>query len=323
MKILKATAMLAMLMCALAVQAQTLTVTSPTDGAFVGSSTQVKFLISGATLEVTVRAVATGPGGVQTSVEGRFTPNSQGQIDNNLTLSFGPSNPEGAYTIVVSATEPGSSYTPKTLNVTLDRTKPKFLQFNPTNSSFVRGPFIPISVILDEANVKEWRVQVNSQDIPNNTGSTQAFTVSWDTSGIEEDGPQTITIKVTDEAENTATQSISVTLDRVSPVMTIQYPRSDTTLRRRSTISVVVDITDLSTSSIDGTGVDVIVQSLTGQFVTRVARSSIRSSGSNTLRWSGRIRWRPGLPNEFKIVTTARDRAGNAGAPQEVTVRLR
>ncbi|MCO5295295.1 MAG: hypothetical protein M9921_00400 [Fimbriimonadaceae bacterium] len=323
MNILKATTMLAALLCALAVQAQTLTVTSPTDGAFVGSSTQVKFLISGATLEVTVKALATGPGGVQTSVEGRFTPNSQGQIDNNLTLSFGPSNPEGAYTIVVTATEPGATYTPKTLNVTLDRTKPKFLQFNPTNNAFVRGPFIPISVELDEANVKEWRVQVNNQDIPNNTGNTQSFTVTWDTSGIELDGAQTITIKVTDEAENTATQSISVTLDRVDPVLTIQYPRSDTNLRRRATISVVVDVTDLSTSSIDVTGIDVFVQSLTGAFITRVARSSVRTSGNNTLRWSGRIRWRPGLPNEFKIVTTARDRAGNVAATQEVTVRLR
>lgn len=308
---------------ALGAYAQTLTVTSPTEGAFVGSSNQVKFLIRNAIQEVTVRVVATGPGGGSTQVEGRFTPNSEGNIDNNLSLTFSPSNPEGAYVLVITATEPGQTYVPVTRNVTLDRTKPKFLQVNPTNNAFVKGPIVAIGVELDETNVKEWRVQINNQDIPNNTGSTQAFTVNWDTSGIEQDGAQTITIRVKDEADNESTQTISVTLDRVSPVVGIQYPRLDTVLRRRSTVSVVVDITDISTSSIDVTGVDVVVMSLTGNFITRVARSSVRTSGSNTLRWSGRIRYRPNLPNEYKIVAIARDKAGNVAATQEVTVRLR
>lgn len=308
---------------ALGAYAQTLTVTSPTEGAFVGSSNQVKFLIRNAIQEVTVRVVATGPGGGSTQVEGRFTPNSEGNIDNNLSLTFSPSNPEGAYVLVITATEPGQTYIPVTRNVTLDRTKPKFLQVNPTDNAFVKGPIVAIGVELDETNVKEWRVQINNQDIPNNTGSTQAFTVNWDTSGIEQDGAQTITIRVKDEADNESTQTISVTLDRVSPVVGIQYPRLDTVLRRRSTVSVVVDITDISTSSIDVTGVDVVVMSLTGNFITRVARSSVRTSGSNTLRWSGRIRYRPNLPNEYKIVAIARDKAGNVAATQEVTVRLR
>jgi Flp pilus assembly protein TadG len=211
-----------------------------------------------------------------------------------------------------------------TLNVTLDRTKPKFLQFNPTDNAFVRGPIVPISVEVDEANVREWRVQVNNQDIPNNTGSTQEFTVNWDTSGIELDGPQTITVRVKDEADNETTQTISVTLDRVSPVLTIQYPQQNTVIRRRSTVSVVVDLTDLSTQSIDVTGIDVLVKSLDGNTTyLRVARSATRTSGNNTLRWSGRIRWRYTLPTEYKIVATARDKAGNVAAIQEVTVRPR
>ncbi len=307
----------------LAAHAQTLTVTAPTEGAFVGSSNQVRFLIRNAVQEVTVRVVATGPGGGTTQVEGRFTPNSEGNIDNNLALTFSASNPEGAYVLVITATEPGRTYTPVTRNVTLDRTKPKFLQVNPTDNAFVRGPLVAIGVELDETNVKEWRVQINNEDIPNNTGSTQAFTVTWDTSGIEEDGSQSITIRVKDQADNESTQTISVTLDRVSPVVAIQYPRLDTNLRRRSTVSVVVDIVDVSTSSIDVTGVDVVVRSLTGSFITRVARSSARTSGSNTLRWSGRIRYRPSLPNAYKIVATARDKAGNVAATQEVIVRLR
>lgn len=304
-------------------QAQTLTVTSPTEGAFVGSSNQVRFLIRNAIQEVTVKVVASGPGGGTTQVEGRFTPNSQGDIDNSLSLTFSPANPEGAYVLTITATEPDRTYTPVIRNVTLDRTKPKFLQVNPTDGAFVRGPVVAIGVELDEANVKEWRVQVNSQDIPNNTGDTEAFTVNWDTSGIEVDGNQTITIRVTDQANNEITQTVNVTLDRVSPVVGIQYPRVDTSLRRRATVSVVVDIVDVSTSSIDVTGVDVVVMSLTGGFITRVARSSVRNSGSNTLRWSGRIRYRSSLPNQYKIVAMARDKAGNVAATQEVIVRLR
>jgi len=324
MRFLRATLTFLVALAALSAIAQTLTVTSPTDGAFVGSSNQVKFLIRNAVLEVTVRVVATGPLGGSTQVEGRFSPNSQGNIDSNLSLTFSASNPEGAYTIVVTATEPGQTYTPVTLSVTLDRTKPKFLQFNPTNNAFVRGPVIPISVELDETNVKEWRVQVNSQDIPDNTGTTEEFTVNWDTSGIELDGPQSITIRVKDEADNESTQTINVTLDRVSPVLTIQYPQQNTILRKRSTISVVVDLTDLSTQSIDVTGIDVVVKSLDGVTTyLRVAREAVRNSGSSTLRWSGRIRWRWTLPTEYKIVATARDKAGNVAAIQEVTVRPR
>ncbi|HVL40408.1 MAG TPA: hypothetical protein VM328_13545 [Fimbriimonadaceae bacterium] len=301
--------------------AGTLTVTSPTDGSFVGATNQLRFLVRQASVEVTVRAQITGPGGT-TSVEGRFTPNAQGEIDNSLPLNFSSSNPEGTYTIVVTATEPGNTYNSVTLTVTLDITKPRFLQFSPLPGSYVKG-IVPISVLLDEPNVKEWRVQINGQDIPNNTGTDSEFTVFWDTAGIELDGSQTITVRVKDEAENEETRTINVTLDRVQPVITIQYPRSVTPIRPRSTISVVVDVQDATATAVDVTGLDVIVQRLDGTFITRVARTAVRSIGGNTVRWSGRIRWRSGLlPNQFKIVVTAIDRAGNLATPQEVILTL-
>jgi hypothetical protein len=51
--------------------------------------------------------VATGPLGGITQVEGRFSPNTTGEIDQSLSLTFSASNPEGAYTIQVTAIEFG------------------------------------------------------------------------------------------------------------------------------------------------------------------------------------------------------------------------
>jgi len=146
--------------------AQSFTVTSPTEGAFIGTTNSLHFIVHGATLETTVHATIVGPTGGTTNVEQRFTPNSSGDIDNSLPLNFSPSSPEGAYTITVSASQPGFTYPDVVIHVILDVTKPKILEFNPINNSFVKGPIVPITVKVSEANIKEWKVQVNGQDIP-------------------------------------------------------------------------------------------------------------------------------------------------------------
>jgi hypothetical protein len=298
---------------------QTFNVTSPTEGAFLGQSNQVKFTIRGAEQEVRVRVRATGPAGT-TEIEQRFSPNVDGEIDNqSITLNFSESSPEGDYVIEVSATEPGKTYPVITRNVIVDVVKPKFLTYSPLPNAFVSG-IVPIRVQLDEPNVQEWRVQINNQDIPNNTGVSQQFIVNWNTAGILNDGNQTITIKVKDKAENEASQTISVTLDRVPPVISIQYPRSNSDIIPNTDFPVVVDITDGSQGSVDVTGIDVVIQNMNGQFLARVTRTSFRTIGS-TVRWSGTVRMRRiSLPATFKLVVTAVDRAGNSGAPQEVVL---
>lgn len=300
--------------------AGTLEVSSPTDGAFVGTTNTISFIARGATLQVTVKAVVTGPGG-SFSVEQQFTPNAQGEVTGTLPLNFSASNPQGSYTIVVTATEPGNTYNSVTINVTLDTQKPKVLDFNPLPGAFVKGT-VPINIRVNEPNVREMRVQVNGQDIPNNTTDQDNFTVMWDTSGIELDGPQTITIKIKDKANNEITQEIAVTLDRVSPATVIQFPRSDTPLRRGGTISVVIDVVDAQSNSISPYAVDVLITRMDGSYLGRVTRTNTRNSG-NKLTWSGRIRWQNSLPNTFKIVANAVDKAGNVAATQEVTVTIR
>ncbi|BBO24740.1 MAG: hypothetical protein QY327_03410 [Fimbriimonadaceae bacterium] len=303
---------------------QTLNVTSPTNGQFLGQTNQLKFTVTNINVEVTMRAEITGPGGT-TVISERFTPNADGKIDNNLPLNFSQAAPEGAYTISVTATrnDNNSVFGTAIINVTVDVTKPKFLQFNPINNAFVKG-IVPIRVEVSEPFFKDYRVQINGQDIPNNTGTTltnDAFQVNWDTAGILQDGPQTIAIRLRDEADNEVSRSINVTIDRVPPSVTIVHPRSNLIFRPRSNISVLVEITDVSTSSIDLTGVDVIARRLDGTYIARVARQTFLGGSGNTMRWAGRLRWTLQLPKEFKIVVNVMDKAGNVAITQEVLVR--
>ena len=306
---------------------QTLTVTSPTEGAFLGQSNQIKFTATGVNVEVLIKAKVEGPGGGITNIEGNFTPNADGKVDNNLALNFSESAPEGAYTITVTGTRKDTNvvFGTAVINVTVDVQKPKFLQFNPTNNAFVRG-IVPIIVKVLEGNFKDYRVQINNQDIPNNTGTTLTngtFTVNWDTNGIINDGNQTISIRLRDEAQNEATQSVTVTIDRIPPSATIVQPLAGVALRPKSNVSVAVDVQDGSGSNMDFTGVDVVARTLDGAYLGRVSRSSFKNAGGNTMRWSGRLRWTKSLPKEFKIVVNVRDRAGNVGAQQELTVRYK
>lgn len=305
--------------------AQTFNVTSPTEGSFIGLSNTVRFGVTGATSEHTIRVTATGPGGVQFTNDGRFNPDADGKINGTLNLNFNQGVPEGAYQVVVTATQLGVTYSTVTINTTLDVTKPKFLQFNPFSGSFVRG-IVPIRVDVLEPNFKDYRVQVDSQDIPNNTGTTLvggAFTVNWDTTGIEFDGAKTVNIRLRDQADNEDTVTFDVTVDRIKPNVSIVQPRSTVKLAPRSNVSIAIDITDANAGSTDITGVDVVARKMDGSFIGRASASSFRQQSGPTNRWTGRLRYRSGLPKQFKLVVNVVDRAGNVANPQEVVVNYR
>ncbi|HVT14164.1 MAG TPA: hypothetical protein VHE55_18020 [Fimbriimonadaceae bacterium] len=315
-------ALFALLTTAMAGAVGTLTVTSPTEGAFLGGTNSLKFNITGAQVEVQVTVTVTGPGGTTTIGPQPFTPDTDGHITGIIPVNFSQSSPEGPYTIVVSATENGASYVPVTIHVTVDVTKPKFYDFNPIADSFVRGPNVPIVVKVIDANFKNYKVQVNGQDIPNNTGTTldsdNTFTVPWNVTGILQDGAQSISIDVKDQADNDATQSFTVTIDRVAPTTTITYPRSDTRVRPHSTIPITVDINDSGQSnSVAVTGVDVVLQNMSGHLIMRVPRTSFQSN-----RWTGRILSSTNLPHQFKVVANTVDKAGNVGVTQTTVVTV-
>jgi len=320
--------LLAIGLCAIsAVQAlgQTMTVTSPTENSFIGLNNTVKFSVTGATAENIVRVTATGPGSVQFTNDGRFTPDADGKITGSISLNFNQGVPEGAYSIQVSATQANVNYQTITVNVTLDVTKPKFLQFNPIGSSFVKG-IVPIRVDVLEPNFKDYRVQIDNQDIPNNTGTVLtggSFIVNWDTTNIQFDGAKTISIRLRDEADNEENRSFTVNLDRVAPNVVIVQPKSTVKLSPRSNVSVAIDITDSSAQSTTIAGIDVIARTMDNQYLGRVAVSSFRQLTGPTNRWTGRIRYQRGLPKKFKLVVNVVDRAGNIASTQEVIVQYR
>ncbi len=300
-----------------------ITVTSPNAGDFLGTSNSVKFLITGAVVEVTVIVTATldSNPGVNVTVQRNFTPNSEGKIDNNVPLNFSPSTPEGAYTLTVEVTEPGNTYNVvPPIPVIVDVKAPKFGNSNPLAGSYVRGN-VPIVIDLVEPNVEEWRVQINGGDIPNNSGSTNLVNVNWDSSTVVTDGPQTISVSVEDKAGNTSNKEIAVTVDRINPSSTILAPTFGSAIRPGSTLAVVVEISDQFQGSIHWTGVRVRMLTMSDALIGLVPRRSINSSG-DTITWTGRIKTTGNTPDQFKIVIDAIDRAGNVAVVQEVVVSM-
>lgn len=300
--------------------AGTLTVQSPTANAFLGQTNTLRFIITGAKLEVTVKAEITGPTGT-TTIERKFTPDGDGEISNSLSLNFSETTSEGDYSIKVSATEPANTYEPATIPVKVDVKAPKVLEFYPATGQHKRGT-VKIRARLQEPNLKSWEVLVNDQPIANNTGSTTDVSVDWNTAGIARDGNQSISLKVTDEAGNETNRSVNITLDRVQPTVTIVYPQAGNRITPQTTIPVIVDIADASTSSVDVTGVEVVLRRMDGTYLASVARVSITNQGSTTLRWTGRIRSSIPLPSKFKVVVDCIDKAGNRATKQEVSVTI-
>ncbi len=303
--------------------AGTITVTSPNAGDFLGKNNTVKLTVQDAYHQVRVVVTATNVADptVQITSQQDFDPDADHKINGSMPLNFSDSTPEGQYRITVVPSEPGATYntiTPFLVNV--DVNIPRFKDTNPITGSFVRG-IVPISAALEEHNMKEWRVQISSRDIPNNSGTTDSFVVNWDTSSIRDDGGQTITIKAEDLAKNTNTKTISVTVDRVAPSITVQTPSSGARLRPKTNIAVAIDLVDQFANSVNINGITVSLQRLDGSTIGLVARRSIRANG-NTMSWSGRIQYSRALPSQFRLVVRAVDRAGNQAVTQVVPLKI-
>lgn len=305
------------------VSAGTITVTSPTSGEFLGKSNNVSFNIRNAVSKVTVRVTATQVADptITVSTQREFTPNVDGEIGGSIPLNLSSGLANGPYSLTVVATEPDASYNiVPAIPVIVDVKDPRFIQFNPISGNFVRG-LVPISSLFDEENMKEWRVQVNNADIPNNTGSTTILSVLWDSTLETADGAKTITITAEDQAGNKASQSISVTIDRVAPTSTILAPTGAEIILPGSRLAVVAVIDDQFANSVDERTVDVTIEDTNGNFVMRVARRTIRNNG-NSLTWAGRIRDASKLPSEFDLVITAGDKAGNRATTQRLRLKV-
>ncbi len=304
----------------------TLTISSPSSNDFLGRTGQLRFLLTEASASHRVQVVITNVANplLSFTFQDTFNPDADNKINGTLGLNFNQATPEGLYTAVVTVTlttgAPSQYPSQSITNLTVDVNDPKFLDSNPINGAFVRGN-VPIQLQIQEGNIDLWRVQVNGQDIPNNTGTSNTVNVTWNTAGIERDGSQAININVKDRATNTSNKGITVTLDRVAPSIQVVAP-TGSGFRPNSTIPVSVDIVDQFAGSVTAQAIDVVAKRLDGTLIQRVARLSTRNNGG-TLNWTGRIQRATQLPSTFKLVVTAVDRAGNPAVTQEVTVNRR
>ncbi|MCH8274055.1 MAG: hypothetical protein IH851_04630 [Armatimonadetes bacterium] len=297
----------------------TLIVTSPEQDDFVGATTTISFRIEDGVIQVTVRATITAQvGGVSTTLETRVTPNQKGDASGSMTWSPSEAFPEGVYDIVVTATETGNPYNTVSFSVTLDRKEPEFTDFGPLDGSFIQGT-VTITAEIDEPNIEEWRVTVNGQDIPDNTGSATSISVEWDTTNIEEDGPQTIKIVVKDKADNQGTHEVEVILDRAAPQINVLFPRSNMSIRPGGIMAVAIDVVDSASDAVDVTAIIVELRDMSNNLIRRVSRFRYSDVNDTTARWLGRVRLRlPSGVSEFKLVVGAVDKAGNTAVTQEV-----
>jgi hypothetical protein len=312
-------------------------VTSPANGVFVSGTATVQFNITRLTgannRRVLVRGEARRAGRlIASSEEAEFNPDAEGRVNNgSVSIPFQTNlngAQDGAIVITVRARFQGvtTPFATATRNVTLDTVRPKVLDFSPLDGQFLkRGPRYFIRATLEERNLKEWRVQVNSANIPSNTGTNLSILVPWETREIQFDGQATILITATDEAnQSNDSRSLNVTLDSISPVATVVFPTTDKTLNRNSNINVTVDVTDASQQSTDRTGIDVVITDLNNRFVYRVPRSGFTGGTGNANRWTGRIRREVSnrIPSRFILRVQARDKAGNVGVLQTVRLRI-
>lgn len=305
---------------AAAMAVPTLTIQSPANDDFLGRTSSLRFLITEAAVQHRVQVKITNNANplIAFTFQDIFNPDSDNRINGTINLNFNQTTPEGLYTAVVRVTVPNGVYADQTItNLTVDVNNPKFLDSNPITGSFVRGN-VPIFVEIQEGNVDLWKVQVNSQDIPNNTDTTNTVNVLWDTSAIESDGSQSISINVKDKALNEANKSINVTLDRIVPTIQVISP-TGSSVRPHATIPVNIRINDQFSGSVSANAITVMARRMDGSLIRRVTRLASSNTG-NALTWTGRIQGSVSLPSQFKLVVTAVDRAGNAAVSQEVVV---
>jgi len=119
---------MATLVLACLASAQQISVTSPSNGDYLGLSNTLTFHVSGETLQTTVTATITGPNGSSTS-SNKFTPSSSGTIDGSLPIDFNSSSPAGDYTISVTGTASGATFNTVTVTVHVIVKGPTFLDF--------------------------------------------------------------------------------------------------------------------------------------------------------------------------------------------------
>lgn len=193
------------------------TFTSPAAGTWVRGTVSVAFTVTDANLD----AARFRYGATTVDVLG------QTSVSVN-TASLG----DGAWTFEIQAYDRAGNEGMSTLTVNVDNTPPVAVLRAPADGAFLRGS-ITASFLATDANVLNATLTVGSQTPINIVGLT---TATIDTTAIP-DGAQAFSLAIADRAGNTASASVTATVDNTPPVVAISSPTANQNMRGSHTIT--------------------------------------------------------------------------------------
>lgn len=169
---------------------------------------------------------------------------------------------DGSRTLTLTATDNEGNTTTETLMVTVDNTVPANVQFNtPADGSVVSGTAVTVEIQGNDNQTSVDALELrDSSGIPiDSDNMNNPATFSWDSTSVS-DGQQSLTAVAYDEAGNTTSTSISVTVDNTAPGLTISNPSNNADVTDTVSISASASEPTSSVASmeikIDGTTVN-------------------------------------------------------------------
>ena len=216
--------------------------------------------------------------------------------------------PDGTYSYFITATASGSGNTrpPPTGGdgtATVDNTPPIVTIASPANNALMNNNTPVISgTASDVSGIQSVTVQIDSNSF------TPTGTTSWSYTPTTplSDGSHTVAVKATDNAGNSATTSISITIDTIAPSVSITFPTDGAVLASSTTALS-------GTASDSGSGVKLVEVS--------VDNGATYNAASGTNSWTYAT---PAMTNgAHTIIARATDNAGNKATTSiSVTVNV-
>ena len=284
-------------------QPPTVTITNPTSNSTVAGT-------------VNVTANAADDAGVQ-RVEFRINGALLGtdtSATGGWTVAWNTANgsyPDGAYTVTATAVDTGNQSATHSVNVNVDNVDlpPAVTVTNPANNATVSGTVNVTANPTDDRGISKVEFLVNNVLIGTDTSATGGWTATWATANgsfPDAGSPYTVTATATDTGGQTASGSISVSVNNDGPP--------------------TVSITAPAPGTVSGT---VQVTAIAGDTTTAVARveflanaTSIGTDVDGADGWS--VSWNTrSLPNgPANLTAVATDAAGNARTSDPVAVTV-
>ncbi len=160
---------------------------------------------------------AAAPAIAFTAADDHLDPRSPTATLDGLVFLAGGAVSEGRHTLVVTARDLAGNRTAATVHFTLDLTPPTVAVSAPRDGSVTRVQPAPVSALVRDPLSGVARVSANGVALVA-SGSI------WTGAVALQEGPNTVAVVATDNAGNSATQQVTVTLDTRPPVLDVTSP---------------------------------------------------------------------------------------------------